>query len=246
MHHGVRALDDIAAVGVELTVLCAEIVVDRCAAEDALLHAMAFAHLVVPHLQDDAEAFHKEDTAKDGQQQFLVDDDGTHGDDAADGERAGITHEDLGGIGVVPEETDEGSHKGAHEHHQFLRVGNIHDVQVRGKLYMRTHIGEYAQRHANDGRVAGTHAVHAVVEVGTVAHCRHHEDGHDDEEYPSCRRLVLAAERHEVRVVQVVALDKRYGRLERLLGFGAVFHHHLLTLALYREVLIHLHVGRRP
>ena len=78
-------LEQVLAVWVELAVLRAEVVVDWGALEDALLHAMALAQLVVVHLHDDTEALHEEDTAKDRQHQLLVDDDGTHGDDATDG-----------------------------------------------------------------------------------------------------------------------------------------------------------------
>ena len=59
---------------------------DRSALEDALLDALALTQLVVINLHHYAEAFYEEDTAEDRQHQLLVDDDGTHGDDTADGQ----------------------------------------------------------------------------------------------------------------------------------------------------------------
>ena len=73
-----------------------------------------------------------------------MDDDGTHGNDTADGQRTGVAHEHLGRVGVVPEKTDECSYEGAEEYHQLLRTRDIHDVEVGGKLDMRRHIREYA------------------------------------------------------------------------------------------------------
>ena len=78
--------DKIFTLWVELTLLCAEVVMDRCALEDALLHATALAELKVVDLQNDAEALDEEDAAEDGEHQFFVDYYCRHGDDAADGE----------------------------------------------------------------------------------------------------------------------------------------------------------------
>ena len=58
---------------VELTLLRAEVVMDGCALEDALLHATALAELKVVDLQNDAEALDEEDAAEDGEHQLFVD-----------------------------------------------------------------------------------------------------------------------------------------------------------------------------
>ena len=47
-------------------------------------------------------------------------------------------------VGIVPEETDEGSDEGTEEYYQFLRTRNIHDIEVGGKLDVRRHIRKYA------------------------------------------------------------------------------------------------------
>ena len=43
-----------------------------------------------------------------------------------------------------------------------------------------------------------------------------------------------------------MAFDKRYCRLQRFAGLGAVLDDHLLTLTLEHDVLVGLHVGRGP
>ena len=139
-----RLLPQVLAVRIQLTVLSAEVVVDRCALEDTLLHTSPLTYLVIVYLHHHAEAFNEEDTAEDRQHQLLVDDDGTYRDDTADGQRTRIAHEYLGRLGVVPEETEEGSDEGTEEYYQFLRTRNIHDVEVGGKFDVRRHIRKYA------------------------------------------------------------------------------------------------------
>ena len=56
----------------------AEVVVYRRSFEETLFHAFPLACLVVEALQDDREVLHQEDTAKDGYQQFLVNNDGVY------------------------------------------------------------------------------------------------------------------------------------------------------------------------
>ena len=79
---------------------------------------------------------------------------------------------------------------------------------------MTAHICQYAQRHTYDGGITGTHTVHAIVEVGTVAHGCHHEDGHQHKQYPTGGNLIFATERHHVGIVQVMALVERNGGLK--------------------------------
>ena len=141
---------------------------DRCALKDALLYAVALAPFKVVNLKDNAQTFNKEDAAQDGQHEFFVNDDGRHGNDASDGERASVAHEHLCGISVIPQEADEGTNEGAHKHHQLFRLWYVHNIQIAGIFDMTAHIGQYADGHTYDGRVASTHAVHAVVQVGAV------------------------------------------------------------------------------
>ena len=247
VYRALGLLEQVLDFGVELRLLRAERVVQRCALEHALLHSVARSELGVPHLHDYAQALYEEYAAQYGQHQLLVDDDCADGYYAADGERAGVAHEDLRRVGVVPEETYERADERTHEHHKLLRARDVHYVEVGGVFYVARHVGEDAQGDAYYGRVAGAHAVHSVVEVGSVRHRRHHEYCHYDEQHPSGGRLVLAEEAHEVGVVEVVPFDERDGGLERLARLGPVFHYHFLpVLLLDGKVFVDFSVGTVP
>ena len=66
MDGSLRLGEEIVAFGVELRLLCTEVVVYRSAFEYALLYAATLAELVVVDLDDDTQAFHEEDAAEYG------------------------------------------------------------------------------------------------------------------------------------------------------------------------------------
>ena len=67
------------------------------------------AHLVGPDLQNYRDRFHHEDAADKRQQQLLLDDYSNCANRAAKSERAHVTHKNLCGVRVVPEEADAGT-----------------------------------------------------------------------------------------------------------------------------------------
>ena len=218
----------------------------RGSLEDAPLQSLAVAHLGIVGLQDDTQALHEEDEAKQGQQQFLVYDDGCHADDAADGQAARIAHEHLGGIGIVPEEANQCADEGTDEDDEFLGTWDVHDVQVGCHVDVTAHVCQDAQRYAHDRRIACAEAVHAVVQVRTVADGHHDEGGDEDEEYPAGCRTVLAQEPEDVCVVEVVVLDERDGGDGALHLFAAMRHHLFCALTFTLDVLADDGVGTHP
>ena len=216
-------------------------VVDGRALEEALFPSVPLARLVVDALQDDRQVLHQEHAAEDGDEQFLVDDDGKDGDDAADGQAARVAHEHLRRIGIVPQEAYQCADEGTDEDDQFLRPGDEHDVQVARELDVARDVGQDAQCQADDGRVSRRHAVHAVVQVGAVADGRHDEDGDEDEQHPARRLGVVAQEAHDVGIVQVVALEEGDGGLRGLDFLGGVYHLCLPAL-LHLDVLADDHL----
>ena len=98
--------------------------------EHSPLLASRITLLGIRQLQDDRKALHQEDATQDGQQQFLVDDDGSDSNHTTNGKATGVTHEHLRWIGIVPQETDQRSHKGAKEYQHLFCTRNIHDIQV--------------------------------------------------------------------------------------------------------------------
>ena len=85
--------EDIGTGGIQLRVELAEIVMDRRCPEHTHALALALLDLKPLGLYDHAEAFDEEDTTEDGQQQLLVDDDGTDADNTADSQRTRQTRQ---------------------------------------------------------------------------------------------------------------------------------------------------------
>ena len=61
---------------------------------------------------------------------------------AAEGERADVAHEDLRGVGVVPEEAEAGADDRGAEDQQLARPGHVRDLQVGGEVDAPRHVGE--------------------------------------------------------------------------------------------------------
>ena len=177
----------------------------------------AFGVFEVAHLKHDREALDQEDAAEKGQQQLLADAESEDGDDAADGERAGIAHEDLCREAVVPEEADQRTGQRRCEDDQFAAARNVHDVQVVGIDDVSGEIGQDAQHQYDRGRYPRHQAVESVREVGAVRNGRDHQDRHDDVENPS--EGAVAA--REPAVIEFVVLDEGNRGLGRLTALGA-------------------------
>ena len=169
----------------------------------------------VERLEDNRQIFYQEYATEDGDEQFLADDYRKDGDDATQREAPRVAHEDLRGVGVVPQESDGRPDEGGGKNHQLLGSGDEHDIQERGKLEVRRHIGQDAQCHPDDGRAARRQAVQAVRQVGSVRHGGYDEYHHQDEDYPGGFFLVIACPRDELGVVEVVVLHEGDGRLGR-------------------------------
>jgi hypothetical protein len=56
-----------------------------------------------------------------------------HAEHAAERERAGVAHEDLGRRRVEPQEADAGADQRAAQHHQFAGAGDVIDLQIIAK-----------------------------------------------------------------------------------------------------------------
>lgn len=78
--------DEIGTFRIKLRILCAEVIVNRSAFKDALFHSFALSQFVVPHLHNDAQTLHEEDSAEDGKKQLFMDDDSCNTNDSTDGE----------------------------------------------------------------------------------------------------------------------------------------------------------------
>ena len=90
-------------------------VMERCAFPYTHMLPPFLVELIYPGLDDDGDALHEEDAAEEGDEQLLMDDHGADADDAADGEAAGVTEEDLSGEAVEPQIADECADEGREE-----------------------------------------------------------------------------------------------------------------------------------
>ena len=100
------------------------------------------------------EDFEEEHTAEQGQQQFLVHDNGRNGDESADGQATCVAHKDLGRVRVEPQEAYQGTNKGSHEYDEFLAARDIHHIEVARRDCITGDVGQYDERQAYDGRIA--------------------------------------------------------------------------------------------
>ena len=92
---------------------------------------------------------------------------------------------------------------------------------------MSRHVGQYAQSRSDDGSVASTHAVHAIVEVGSVRHGCDDKRGDEYEQNPSAGTLgaTVVYPVESFVVVEVVVLEERNGSHGRLARFALVIYH---------------------
>src|SRR5687767_6603853 len=174
-----------------------EVMVDRRHLEDALA-----GQLEGCDLDDDRPRLHHEDAADDDEQQFLLDEDGDRAKRAAEGERADVTHEDFGGIRVVPEETEARADERAAEDRELARRRKAHQVQVLGELRVAGDISQRRERRSGDTERADGKPVQSIGEVYGV------RPGDEDEcrerqiQEPEIRNEVLEEREDQARAVE--------------------------------------------
>ena len=146
-------------------------VVDRGHPEDP----PAVGKLEPADLEDDGEGLQDEDPPDDGQEDLLLRQDGEGAQGTAQGEGAHVPHEDLGGIGVVPEEADAGADDRPAEDGKLSGSRHVGDLEVGGDLDVPGEVGEQEIGHETGDRRTDGEAVQAVGEIDGV------RGAHDDE-----------------------------------------------------------------
>ena len=106
-------------------------------------------------------------------------------DDTTNRETTRVTQEDLRRETVPPEVTDQCSDEGSKEDYQFFGPRDVHHIKVLRPHKTTACVGEDEQGDTHDGGVAGTHTVHTVVEVCSVADGGYDDDGEDHKEDPT-------------------------------------------------------------
>ena len=132
------------------------------------LAASAFGIFEIGDLHHNRNALDKKHAAEDRQQQFLANTEGEDGDNAADGQRSRITHEGLGGKGVIPQEPDRRPDKRSNKHHQLTRMWNIHDIQVIRIHHITRHVRQNTQCRSYDSRSPRCQTVQPIRQIRPV------------------------------------------------------------------------------
>src|SRR5215216_5828086 len=114
-----------------------EVMVDRRHLE----HALA-GELEGRDLDHDRRRLHHEDATDDDEQQLLLDQDGDRADRAAERERADITHEDFGGVRVVPKEAETRADQRAAEDRHFTSRRKSDQIEVGSELRVARDVGK--------------------------------------------------------------------------------------------------------
>lgn len=217
----------------------AEMVMQGCAFPYAHMASTGFVVFIDLRLHDDGDAFHEEDTAKQGDEEFFMNDHGAYTDDTAYGEATGVAEEDLRWEAVEPEVTDEGTDEGRHEDHQFFGAGYVHHIEILRPNDTTGGVGEDEEGDAYYRGVSGTHTVHTVVKVRTIADRGYNEDGKQHEEDPPEAVLVgLTGPAEQIGIVEVMMLDEGDSGLRRF-DLGCFFHHHDIILDMGGNHFVH-------
>ncbi len=127
------------------------------------------------HLQNHRHRFHHEHPAHHEQHQFLA---YRHGNDAqrgTQGQRADITHEYLGRVGVEPEKTEAGTDHRATEHRNLPHARHMRNTQIIGEDPIARGITEHRQGAGHHGGRHDRQPIQAIGQIDGVA-------GTDDDE----------------------------------------------------------------
>jgi len=142
-----------------------------------------------------------EQAAEQDQQQFGPGDDGQARQRPAEGERAGVAHEDLGRRRVPPQEAEAGAHHRRRDHRRVQRVADVVAVGgQRGSAVVAVlpvpddHVGGQDQ-----DRRAGGETVEAVGQVHPVRGAGHHQQYPDHEQDRADRDAPVGQERDVLR-----------------------------------------------
>ena len=154
-----------------------EVVVVGCAAEDAFATGV----FEVADLKNDGGDFDEKDATHEKNDDFLTGDEGDVGDDATEGERAGVAHENLRGGTVPPEEADAGTCGCASDDGEFADGWDVWDEKKLGDALIAGDECENEKPDADGDADAAGEAIHAIGDVGGVTQAGEVKGGKDDE-----------------------------------------------------------------
>src|SRR5215469_6062221 len=182
-------------------------------------------HLVEAHLRDDGQRDDHEQPAEDGEQQLSLGADGQTSQHAAEGQRAGVAHVDLGRRRIPPQEAEtRAEHRRGH-HGNVQRVSDLvagHREESGAVVALLPDADQHIGGEHQDRRPGGQ-SVEPVGEIYRVRCACDQDDDPDHEGQHADRGPEVAQERkvrvggREVEAVRVLQhLEREYGAYHHL------------------------------
>src|SRR5260221_11989004 len=137
------------------------------------------------NLQNHRERFHDKYSADKKEQNLLLDDDRNDAKRSAKRKRADVTHENFGGMRVVPQKTERSANQRAAKNRQFADPRDVLNVEVGGPASVAADVGQHGQRASGYHRTADGQALAAV---GKIHRIRGAGDDHGDEQQKRHKR----------------------------------------------------------
>ena len=119
-------------------------------------------------LNDDRKCFDYKDETNQQKQYFTFAKDRQVSNHSADGEAAGITHEEFSGMAVVPEKAQQSSGKAGGKDRDFSHSFDIGNQQIITDDGMACNISNHSQRPQCDDRGDGSQSIETICEVDSI------------------------------------------------------------------------------
>ena len=129
------------------------------------------------HLHHHGHGFHDEDSSNDRPGELLAHDHRHSAQSRSQRQSPDITHEDLRGIAVEPEEAQPCASHGGANHHQFSGPCNEGDAQVIGKNRVAGNPGKQPQGCRRDRYRHDRQAIQAIGKIHRITAAYNHHTG---------------------------------------------------------------------
>src|SRR5690606_7504287 len=165
-----------------------EMMVQWCHAEYAMavgvfLPLRSAMPLVDRRLQDHRYGLRGKDTADDEQKELGLEEDRHRAEGAPDRNAAGVSHEDLGGMGVEPEEAEARPHERGAEYRELTGPREIEEIEKRSEIGAAQDVGKDRKCQRRNRRQPGGESIQAVGQVDRVA-AAGNDGGYEEDEEP--------------------------------------------------------------
>ena len=159
-----------------------EVMMERRHREDAFA-----GQLETEHLQDDRDRFDHEDAADHHEQQLLFATNRDDADHAADGQRAGVAHEDFRGMAIEPEKAESRADQRRANDRQLAGEGIKWDLEILRDAKISGGVGEQRVGERDRDRAADGETIEAVGEIDGVGRADDDEGEKDEREQAHVR-----------------------------------------------------------